>query len=116
MKNAQAKLTEVGLVSLAGLILLGIVFFAPNGNGEPATAFYQAAFNTTWRDLWEWPAAWCSVKIILLSVSLFLLIDSFGTLLLVMNRRRLAGKVFFFILLPLAGFCVGGYYLIKSVL
>jgi ABC-type spermidine/putrescine transport system permease subunit I len=116
MKKAQDKFTEVGLVSLAGLILLGIVFFAPNGNGESAAAFYQAAFNTTWQRLLDWPAAWSSLKLILLSLGLFLLIDAFGTFLLAMNRRRWAGKVFILIFLPFIGCLVGGFYLVKSLL
>jgi len=116
MKQAQDQLREVSLVGLAGFILLGIVFFSPNGNGESAATFYRTAFNTTWRNLLDWPAAWCSFKLILLSLGLILLIDSFGTLLLVLNRRRLAGKVFIFIVLPFTGLFVGSYYLVKSLL
>ncbi|HEV2695242.1 MAG TPA: hypothetical protein VG347_20280 [Verrucomicrobiae bacterium] len=116
MKKARETLTEVAVVSFAGFILLGIVFLAPNGSGDPASAFFRTASGTEWRHWLDWPAAWCSVKLILLSASLFLLIDSFRTLLLVLNRRRLAGKVFVFIALPFMGFFVGGYYLVKSLL
>ncbi|MDR3456849.1 MAG: hypothetical protein P4N60_05345 [Verrucomicrobiae bacterium] len=116
MKKARETFAEILFVSLAGFILLAVVFLVPNGNGVPASAFFETASHTTWRNLLDWPAAWCSLKVILLSTSLFLLIDSFGTLLLVLNRRRLAGKVFVLIALPFLGFFVGGYYLVKALL
>ena len=103
-------------VGVAGFILLGIVFLVPDGSGNPTSAFFRTASQTTWRDWLEWPGAWCSLKLILFSASLFLLIDSFGTLLLVINRRRLAGKVFILIAVPCIGFFVGGYYLMKALL
>ena len=116
MNKAREKLAEVALVSSAGIILLAIVFLVPNGNGNSAYAFFQTARHTRWNDWLDWPAVWCSVKLILFSASLFLLIDSFGTLLLVLNRRRLAGKVFILIGLPFLGFFIGGYYLVKALL
>ena len=116
MKKTREKFTEVGLVSLVGLTLLGIVFLFPNGNGNPASSFFSTARATTWQSLLDWVAVWCSFKLILLSASLFLLIDSFGTLLLVLNYRRVAGKVFILIFLPFLGFFVGSYYLLKSLL
>jgi hypothetical protein len=116
MKQARETLREIVLVSFTGLILLAIVFLVPDGSGNPAHAFFETARQSTWRNLFDWPAAWCSVKLILFSASLFLLIDSFGTLLLVLNRRRLAGKVFILITVPFMGFFVGGYYLVKALL
>jgi hypothetical protein len=116
MKKARETFKEVLLVSLAGLILLGIVFLVPDGSGNPASLFFKTASHTRWGNWLDWPAVWCSVKLILFSASLFLLIDSFGTLLLVLNRRRLAGKVFILIGLPFLGFFVGGYYLVKALL
>ena len=116
MKKAREKLTEVFLVSLVGFVLLAIVFFAPNGNGHSAASFIQTAFATSWHNLLDWVAVWCSFKVILFSASLFMLIDSLGTLLLVLNRRRLAGKVFILIALPFMGLLVGSYCLVKALL
>jgi hypothetical protein len=114
MSKTRETLREVILVSLMGSILLGVVLLTPNC-GAPGASFMQTARATTWGIPWEWPAAWCSMKMILLSISLFLLIDSFGTFLLVLNYRRLAGKIFFCITLPFLGILVGGFYLIKSL-
>jgi len=116
MKKARETLREICFVSFTGFILLAIVFLVPDGSGHPAAAFFETARGTTWGSWLDWPAAWCSVKLILFSASLFLLIDSFGTLLLVLNRRQLAGKVFILIAVPFMGFFVGGYYLVKALL
>lgn len=115
MKKTREKLGEVGLVGLGGILLLAIVLFSPNG-GDPAIgSFFKAAQATNWGKFLEWPGAWCSLKIILCSASLLLLIDSLGTLLLILNHRRMAAKVFILTLLPFLGFFIGTYYLLKSV-
>ena len=116
MIKARETLREICLVGSAGFILLAIVFLVPDGSGNPAHAFFETACQTTWGQWLEWPGAWCGLKVILFSAGLLLLIDSFGTLLLVLNRRRLAGQVFILIGLPLMGFLVGGYYLVKALL
>jgi hypothetical protein len=115
MNRTRETLREVMLVSFGGFFLLGIVLLTPNGGAAGETLF-QIARSTTWAAWLDWPAVWCSFKMILLSASLFLLVDSMGTLLLVLNQRRLAGRVFILIVLPLAGFLVGGYYFVKSLL
>jgi len=116
MNKARVKLAEVSFVSLAGFILLGIVFLTPNGSSNSSRPFFEILLGTSWGHVLDWPAVWCSVKLLLFSASLFLLIDSFGTLLLVLNRRHLAGKVFVLIVLPFFGLFIGTYYLVKSLL
>lgn len=116
MKKARETFEEILLVGFAGFALLAIVFLVPDGSGNPAHAFFGTASGSTWQVWLEWPAAWCSVKLILFSVSIILLIDSFGTLLLILNRRQLAGKVFILIVVPFFGFFIGGYYLVKALL
>jgi hypothetical protein len=116
MKKAGETLREIFTISFGGVVLLAIVFLVPDGSGNPAHAFFETAYRTTWGRWLEWPGAWCSLKVILFSASLLMLIDSFGTLLLVLNRRRLAGQVFILIVVPLMGFFVGTYYLVKALL
>jgi len=116
MNKARVKLAEVSLVSLAGFVLLGIVFLTPNGGAGSSRPFFRILLETSWGHLLDWPAVWCSLKLLIFSASLFLLIDSLGTLLLVLNRRHLAGKVFVLIVLPFFGLIAGTYYLVKSLL
>ena len=72
--------------------------------------------KTTWRNLLDFPAAWCSVKIILFSFGLFLLIESAGTLLSVRKHKSLALSVYFMQAVPCFGLLCGVFYLLKSLL
>jgi hypothetical protein len=106
---------QAGRLTLIGLGLLGFAIYAPDAGGQPGL-FFRVAMQTTWQNLLDWPAVWCSVKIILLSLGLFLLIESTGTFLAVKKHKSLAVSVFFLQALPCAGLLLGGFYLIKSLL
>ena len=106
---------QVGLLSLVGFGLLGFAFFAPNVGGHSGS-FFSVAMQTTWENLLDWPAVWCSLKIILLSVGLFLIIESTGTVLAVKKLKSLVLPVFLMQAVPLLGLLFGGYYLVKSLL
>jgi hypothetical protein len=114
--NRQREIyRQVGLLSLIGLGLFGIAFFAPDA-GAHRGAFFNVAMQTAWQNPLDWPAVWCSVKIILLSIGLFLLIESMGTILAVKKYKSLALSVFSMQAVPLLGFLFGGFYLVKSLL
>ena len=114
--NRQQKIyRQISLLSLVGGGLLGVVFFAPNVGGHTGS-FINMAMQCTWQDLLELPAAWSSLKIILLSVGLFLIIESTVTVLAVKKFKSLVLPVFLMQAVPCLGFLVGGYYLIKSLL
>ncbi len=114
--NRQRKIyAQISQLGLVGLGLLGIAFFAPNA-GPQRGSFFNVAISTSWRNPLDFPAAWCSVKIILLSFGLFLLIESAGTLLSVRNHKSLALSVFFMQVAPCLGLLAGGFYLLKALL
>jgi hypothetical protein len=115
MNRQRESYRQVGLLSLVGLGLLGCAFFAPDA-GRHAGLFFSVAMQTTWQNPLDWPAAWCSVKIILWSFGLFLLIESTGTLLTVRKHKSLAGPVFFLQVVPCLGLGLGGFYLVKALL
>jgi hypothetical protein len=106
---------QAGLLTLIGVGLLSFAIYAPDAGRHPG-AFFSVAMQTTWQHLLDWPAVWCSVKIILLSLGLFLLIESTGTFLAVKKYKSLAVSVFFLQVLPCAGLLLGGFYLVKSLL
>ncbi len=115
-ENRQREiLRHIRFLSLTGLGLLAFALLAPN-IGERQGSFFSVAMQCTWRDLWELPAAWCSVKIILLSTGLFLLIESTGTVLAIKKIKSLVLPVSLMQAVPCLGFFFGGYYLIKSLL
>jgi hypothetical protein len=114
--NRQREICrQAGWLTLAGLLLVAIAFFSPDAGHQPG-AFFSVARQTTWRNLLDFPAAWCSVKIILFSLGLFLLIESAGTFLSVWKFKSLALSVFFLQVLPCLGLLFGGFYLVKSLL
>lgn len=88
---------------------------APAGNPYQG-AFFQPALETTWRRLLDLPAAWSSIRILLFSVGMFLVIEAIGTVLALMKLRSLALAVFFLQVLPVLCFLCGSYYLVKSLL
>jgi|SRR5215469_6688325 len=108
-------LRRVSLLSLIGVGLFGIVVFAPDAAPQMG-AFYQPALETKWRDLLDFAAVWSSIKIIIFSIALFLMIESAGSVLAVLKLRSLALSVFFLQVVPFMGLLLGSYYLVKSLL
>jgi len=115
MERQREIYRQVGLLSLSGLSLLGLVIFTPDAS-EHSGSFFSVAMQTTWQNLLDWPAVWCSLKIILVSAGLFLIIESTGTVLAVKKFKKLALPVFLMQAVPCLGLLVGGYLLIKSLL
>lgn len=111
----QEVLRKVCLLSLIGFGLFGIVLFAPDA-GTAQGMFFRPALQTTWSHVLDISAAWSSVKIILFSIGLFLLIESAGTVLAVFKYKTIAVPVFFMQILPFLGLLCGTYYLLKSLL
>lgn len=102
---------------LAGIVMIGLVLVTPDAAGSRAAgSFFTTATSSSWGTLTDLTAAWCSFKIILLSVGVFLVVDVLGTTLLVLKHKRLAWMVYTLHLGPCAGVFVGCYCLIKAVL
>lgn len=116
MNQVQRELRQIGLFCIAGFCLLAFVFCTPNFADQSGLAFFETAKVSTWRELYDWPAAWCSLKIILLSLGLFLLIDAIGTLLALVRFKSLALTVFLLHIVPGCGLLIGSYYLLKALL
>lgn len=107
---------QVGVFSLIGMSLCGLAFFAPDAGSDHHGLFFNAARQTSWREPLDFAAAWCSLKIILCSAGLFLLIESVGTVLSVWKYKSLALAVYFLQAVPCLGALFGGFYLIKALL
>lgn len=116
MIREQQTLKQVGLFCLVGIGLLGIAFLTPDAAHTRGTNFFAIARETNWHHPLDWGAAWCSMKIILLSLGFFLIVDSAGTLLMKLEYRLLSVFVFLLHLIPCLGVLAGGYYLFKSLL
>lgn len=99
---------------LLGVSLAGLVFYCPNATGEPAgESFFKIAVTSSVGKL---PAAWCSFKIILLCLGLFLVIESVRTSLSMLNRKTIASLIYTLHIVPCLGVLLGGYALLKALL
>ncbi len=101
---------------LAGIALINLAYLALDASGRQSGNFFKIAMLASWGKPLDLVAAWCSCKIILLSLGLFLVIECLGTLLVLSNRNYLAWIVYALHVLPSLGFLMGGYYLIKALL
>lgn len=116
MVGDKETLKQIGWFLLLGAGLAGIALFTPDAGHQPGVTFIRLARQTEWGSWFNWSAAWCSLKIVFLSLGLFFIIDSLGTLLMKIQCRTLATTVFLLHLGPFLGMLMGSYYLLKSLL
>lgn len=115
MKREQEIRRRITLYWLVGICLLGFAIFAPDSGNHPGLSFIQVARHASWHQRLDWKTAWCSVKLIVLSLGGFLLIEAFGTW-LIRLRYELPGMLVYLLhVVPLLGMLAGGYYLLKSL-
>ena len=95
-----------------GLSTLGLVLLTCPAGLKPV---FDVATSSFWQKLGDWPAAWCSFKIMLLSTSGLFLTIAMQEMLVAFNRSLLAKLFLILFILPVLGILAGFYYLIKSV-
>ena len=119
MKNAWYKLLDdrtALLLYAIGFWFLVLVFLAPDAGYVTGRSFFNVAEASPWDRWWDWAAAWCSVKIILLSVGAGSVLAAVAVLLRLLHRESLAMAVLLLMVAPLAGICAGVFFLVKAVL
>ena len=107
---------RAALLCWVGLLLLAVVFLTPHGGQFESRSFYQVARDSTWQNWGEWPAAWCSVKIILLCLGLALLLLWIALLLMNFGRTALSWLILCCAVAPGLGILLGLYFLVKALL
>ena len=109
------QIRGVASLFLIGIGLAGIGFFAPDAGGH-AGAFFSIAMSSPWLNFFDLAPAWCSVKIVLFSVGLFLIFDSLA---IVSGRAKMKGLAFALFCLEGAAFILslgGFFFFAKSLL
>jgi hypothetical protein len=101
---------------LMGLFLLGMVFVPPSTGYHQGQSFFAVAKASPWHRLGDWPAAWCSLKIVVLSLSGFLMVISLAESLVATGRETLAKLSLLLITAPILVFWMGLYCLVKAIL
>ena len=100
---------------VVGICLVGFAMFAPDAGPHRDWGFIHVARQASWHRPLDWEAAWCSLKIILLSLGLCLIIEACGTLLMKFEHELMGFLVYLLHIVPVLGFLAGSYYLIKSL-
>jgi hypothetical protein len=105
--------TSVLLLIAAGL--LALVFCLPDAGNAHGGWFLPAALTAEWRRLGEPDAAWCSLKIVVASIALYLIIEALAILLGRLKLTRLAFVVFCLQAVAVFGVAAGAYYFCKAL-
>jgi hypothetical protein len=98
-----------------GFYLVALVILLPHPGRADGISFLEVARSSPWRHWGDWPAAWCSLKIILLSLGVFFVLHSCGTVLVAWTQKPLGTFLMILTLAPVLGFWAGLYYLVKAV-
>ena len=99
-----------------GLFLMGSAFLAPNTGPLASQPFYEIARQSCWQQIGDWPAAWCSLKWIALSLGILMMALSLAMLLAAVGRS-LAAAVLLVLALPSSlTLWMGLYLFVKAVL
>jgi hypothetical protein len=95
---------------------LAVVFLTPHSGSNAGQPFFSAAWRAHWAKMGDWMGVWSSVKIMFFSLASLFLLLSVEEMLLFFRRHRAANALILTLLLPVCGFGIGLYYLVKSVL
>jgi hypothetical protein len=106
---------RVLLLYATGIYLQAVVFLSPHSGYLEGRSFVQVALASSWDQWWDWPAAWCSVKIILFGLGLGLLIAALGLMLKLVKRDAVGNALLCLSSLCALGFWLGSYYLVKAL-
>ena len=116
MRKQDRSLTDATRFFALGVFLLLIVFLVPDAGRIEHRSFFAVARDSAWGQPFDWAAAWCSTKIILLSLSAFLVLDAFLSLMVWSEYQTVCILVLILAIFPvLLGF-FGIYELVKAVL
>jgi hypothetical protein len=100
----------IGLALLVGIMLI------PDQTHGSLMASLQVAMNSKWAQILDWPAAWCSVKVLLAAFGLFLVMEAAGTLFAQWRFNQLASLLYLSVLLPCGLLAFGVFLLVKALL
>jgi hypothetical protein len=107
---------EAALSAVLGVFSLGIVFLTPDAGHSIGKSFLRVAFDASWCDFGNLAAAWCSLKILVVSTGAILLTDALSKVMEAFRHESLAVAASFVALVPMAGLALGVYEVLKALL
>ncbi len=109
MQNFVCKCFLIG-VGLAGLALV-----VPDAGHGPGS-FLNIAWQSSWQSLFEVQAAWCSLKIILLALGMFLVFNAIGFIFMNCQRITLSLIVLSIQAVFACGIAAGFFFFLRALL
>ncbi|HTH46024.1 MAG TPA: hypothetical protein VMB21_00805 [Candidatus Limnocylindria bacterium] len=104
-----------GLLCAVGVGLALVVFLTPDATHRHFRSLLTVARSSPWQHWGDWAAAWCSFKIILLSLAGFLILFPHAMVLQSQQRKTLPLLILATTPLLFPVYLAGVYYLIKSL-
>ena len=114
--SRKETLRQTVLLYVTGIYLIGLVFLVPHSGYREGRSFFVVASSSPWERWWDWPAAWCSIKIILLSLGVALVTLSLALFARILHRKKLARFFLLLMTAPGLGFWAGMFLLVKALL
>jgi hypothetical protein len=115
MKNNSREGWTTLCTVLLGGGLVALVFLSPDTGHAAHKSFFSVAYQAHWSRHSNLAAAWCSVKIILLGLGVFLIVDALGNLAIRVQQEVLGMVVLFLGIVPVWLCVFGSYELVKTV-
>ena len=106
---------HISAFGLMGISLIILTCFTHNTKQGDAGSFFKNVLPHPWGKFFDQTSAWDSLKIMLLSVGLFLVIGSLASILSVTNHKKIARLIYWMQLVPGFGLLLGGYCLVKAL-
>ena len=115
--GSTRKKEAIGAAKLLfmGVVLLGAVFLIPDAGDAEHRSFFAVAQESIWGRLFEWPAAWCSAKIIVLSISALLVVEAMLKLAMRAQLQMACTALLVLAVFPVLLGVFGFYQFVKAV-
>jgi hypothetical protein len=114
-KQARDLWETIRLVAI-GVVLLVVIFAVPDDSYVQHKSIFAVASQTAWSHFFDWPAAWCSVKIILMAIAALAFLNAVLGLLVETEVEGASMALFTSAILPLLLGFFGVYELVKAIL
>lgn len=115
VRTQQKDFIGAAKLLLMGAILLGVVLLIPDAGQVEHRSFFAVAQDSLWGRLFEWSAAWCSVKIIVVSISALMILEAMLSLAMRARHQMACMALLVLTVFPVGLGFFGFYHFVKAV-
>jgi len=113
-KQVKDLWESIRLVAI-GISLLAVIFVVPDIGSSEHKSIFAVAMQSRWGHYFDWPSAWCSMKIILLGLAALAFVNAVLGLLLDTEFKGASVAMLISAILPLLVGFFGVYGVIKAI-